>query len=58
MFSRLVALYHYRQRKSIGEGGGFETRPPERPPIQITDVQLLTNVWQFPSAETNVHKNY
>ena len=24
---------HYRQRKSIVAGGGFETRPPERPPI-------------------------
>jgi hypothetical protein len=25
-------------------GGGFETRLPERLPIYITDVELLTNV--------------
>ena len=25
-------------------GGAFETPPPERPPMQITDFELLTNV--------------
>jgi hypothetical protein len=30
--------------QGLWSGGGFETRPPERLPIQIADIELLTNV--------------
>ena len=49
-------FFNCTQRKGLVEVGGLETPPPERPPIYITDVQLLTNVHRYSVRPQQMYK--